>query len=399
MAAAGAGAGAGANRWQVPVDSRAPEEGTITYLQEESELKKAKGFFSFSYYSHNKLLGQQGRDKGASEGASIYIWGMYLYTKLLEEPAFCGWKILIYTDQYTYEKLSAVPADSRDYSQIQELKRNLNVIFAIINWDRHSRVEKKINGGVLRTFRARAPFDFPDKSIFIRDADTFFEKMVGRLKQPPQYFGGINEFLAYLKMVIKEIKEWEVGYLTTIQEIQTRLGKPLLIVGTGSNLIVGFKGSSTNKTLYKQKYHDNEVTGIELPFGIFAGLVSVLPGVPIYQDMNVWNECVDYLNTRSVKGNLITKANNTYHQFSDNDRIESIGRDEQMYLYILMRLSKDNLFIYDIDLGDLTVPTPESIDIRFHEFNLARYKKALGLSGGRRKTYRRKRPHRQTRKH
>ncbi len=391
--ATAAGAGEEVNKWQVPIDTIVPEDGTITYLQKESKIKEANGFFSFSYYNHERTLGQRWRDKGTS----IYIWGMYLYTKVLEENPFDTWKIIIYTDEYTYNKLlSRTQEETYDYSRIQALLTNPNVIFAIVRWDRHTRVENKINGGALRTFRSRAPFDFPDKTIFIRDADTFFDGLISNLKFPARLGASFDRFV---QDCIKILYEWETGYLTTILEIQTRMGKPLLIVGTGSNVIVGFLGPSTNKTLYKKSYHDNEVSGIKLPFGIFAGMVSVLPGVPMYQDMHAWNQCVYYLNMRSVKGNLITKGNATYHQFSDNNADQAMGRDEQMYLYILMRLSKDNLFIYNIDLGDLTTPTPEKIDMPFHEFNLAEYKKALGLSGGRRKTYRRKRTHRRTRKH
>jgi hypothetical protein len=78
-----------------------------------------------------------------------------------------------------------------------------------------------------------------------------------------------------------------------------------------------------------------------------------------------------------------------------------MGRDEQIYLLILMRKSIENLFIYHIDLGDEAIPKQETIDIPFHEARLAEYKKAIGFSGGRRyrKTYRRKRAKHSTRKH
>jgi hypothetical protein len=380
--------------WQVPIYSNRPEEGTLQYLQDESTLKTAEGFFSFSYYNHDKIRGQSWKDKGTS----IYIWGLYLYTKVLEIEPFQKWKLLIYTDQYTYEKLQALTSDDLDYERIQALLTNPKIVFVIVNWERHMRKEKKVNGGALRCFRSRAPFDFPDKLVLIRDADTFFDDIVSRLQFPAR-FG--PRYLSYIKMVAQMLQDWETGYVQVIQHVEKEMGKPLLVVGTGSNVTLSLMGANVKVPLYKKNYHDNEISGIKLPFGVFAGMVGVLPGVPIYQTMDAWNECVDYINYRSTKGERVTENDNTFYRFSNNKTPQAMGRDEQMYLYILMKKSISNLFFFHIDLGDLETPTIEKIDLPFHEARLAEYKAAIGLAGGgrRQKTYRKKRSNRITRKH
>jgi len=157
MSAAGAGSGEEKTQkiWQVPIYSKAPEDGIITYLQDETTLKTAKinktengkntpipvdGYFSFSYYNHDKIKGQNWGDKGTS----IYIWGLYVYMKLLEKEPFQTWKILIYTDEYTYDKLKRVAQQSTpDSERIQALLTSTKVVFAIVTWDRHMRSEKK----------------------------------------------------------------------------------------------------------------------------------------------------------------------------------------------------------------------------------------------------------------
>jgi hypothetical protein len=381
--------------WQVPIYSKDPEDGTITYLQDETTLKTAEGFFSFSYYNHDKIMGQRWQNKGTS----LYIWGLFLYTKVLEAERFRTWKMIIYTDQYTLEKLRATTDEENDFPRIQALFTNPNVVFAIVNWDRHTRSTNKINGGALRMFRSRAPFDFPDKLICMRDADTFFDNTVTKLRARGR-FRSDDDFNRFLVMMILHFKEWEEGLLSNLAILQENYGKPLLVVGTGSNILGGVEMSS-GPALYKKNYHDNELTGAKFPFGIFAGMVNVLPGVPIYQTMDTWDECVEYLNRRSIKKEQVTKNNSTFHVFTNNETPQAVGRDEQIYLLILMRKSIENLFIYHIDLGDLTIPKEETIDIPFHEARLAEYKLAIGITEGgkRRKTYRRKRTHRRTRKH
>ncbi|NBP58688.1 hypothetical protein EBU71_19535, partial [bacterium] len=88
--------------------------------------------------------------------------------------------------------------------------------------------------------------------------------------------------------------EWERLFFELIPAIQDRLQKKeVLIVGSGTphSGIVG----------YKRDWHSNELLSKDSPLGIFAGLVGITPGVPVFQEYSAWNNFIDYVDARSVK--------------------------------------------------------------------------------------------------
>lgn len=401
--------------YRVPLQLKNPEEGDIEYLAPKEFLDSAEGFFSFTFYIRDSEFGET-----TPKQKELYLKGLNYYRQILKMPPFTTWKIVIYTDEYTMNKLHEVQAlntsvmktnsmrnrEEKINTEIfKELSASLvtdpDIVFAVVTWPRYQRRKgvAQINGGVLRSLRSRLPFDFPDKYVFIRDADTFFDDTLKRLN-----LGGLyrseGEHSPELWQRAKDnfrdsLHEWEKTFLETIPEIQKVMKKKeLLIIGTGS---AGFYS-----TLYKKAWHSNELLGKNSPFGVFAGAVSVTPGVPVYQTMRVWDDFIDYVSQRSVRNEAhpISKfqkkyleyknynpnsaiknydeykeyiigrhANkergaayvkeleeDVYYTFSNDEDLHRIGRDEQLYLFIIMPESLDNLFIFNLSLGDLNAP-------------------------------------------
>lgn len=420
--------------YKVSLYTRNPEEGNIEYLASRDSLEATTGFFSFSFYIRDKISGER-----TPKGADLYLKGMNYYRMMLDTAPFDTWKLLIYTDEFSYTQLVNLQTIDTSTIKTQSMRdelisikqysapllNNSSVIFAIVKWPQHQRRKgvPQINGGVLRSLRSRAPFDFPDKFIFIRDADTFFEGHLKQLDYAGLYRTPNDEYNEESHQKVKNkfrdnVYTWEKTFLEKIPEIRASMKKePVLIVGTGQ--------AGRYNSLYKRPWHSNELTGKDAPFGIFAGLVSVTPGVPVYQDMRAWDDFVDYVNGRSIrneehptsmlesayknvrgysgvprsdpinaeafekykKNSINTFKNkaigeerirelekNIFYYFSNNDKIHRIGRDEQLYLFVIMPRSLENLFIFKAGLDQLY---PPDVDFDFNEVRQREYRAAL----------------------
>lgn len=411
--------------YTVPLYSKDPSEGSIEYKASKGVLMAATGLFSFTFYMRDNILGER-----TTKGTDLYLKGLHYYRQILSKEPFNTWKLLIYTDKYTYTQLHELQTldISTLYRSKQEELRILqrysgyllgdpNVIFAVVDWPRHQKRmgRPSVNGPALRPMRSRAPFDFPDKYVFIRDADTTWDGRLTRLN-----FGGLyrtendryneNAHEAAKQEFVDDLRIWEASLLTTIPTIQEYMKtKGVMIVGTGS--------TSLYERMYKRQWHSNELEDKDSPLGIFAGYVSVTPGVPVYRDLRAWDEFIEYMNLRSVRINTMGKSmfersysekderlsaeniaklynerlekfknkehgakvlkemiENVYYPFSNNEKIHSIGRDEQLYLFILMPKSLDNLFIYHYKLGN---SENASIDVEYDKEMKAMYIDAL----------------------
>jgi hypothetical protein len=472
------GAAAGSGHFQVPLHSKKPEEGSIDYLFDRSDIDKADGLFSFTFYLENYI-----------EQGLLYILGIYIYSQILKlsfdsgENPFSKWKILIYTDRYSYEKLKTIYVENNSVEKLKNLPmheifyvergklaekeaqkylgllfHNPAVLFAIVTWPSQMRQKKsgKVNGYALRPFRSRAPFDFPTKVIFIRDADTLFQRSIqileNKLTDPSKrkntyYYSfrlsGIasedvienseKTVTPYFKNLIMKIGQWEKDFYTEIPTIQTFLGKPPLIVGAGT---------ISSGEFYLKNWHANELLGKKAPFGIFAGFVNVVPGNPLFQTVDAWDEFLDYQTARSYpiqkasqfqltysvftpeeeekktknllenweetsklfgfKGNQleqnvkqkreeynVMKKNILENIYSNNLRRERIGRDEQLYLFIFLPKILDSLYFYKIHLSD-SPDEDHKANYNFHERRKSMYSESLEkgfqkAKGGKRK--------------
>jgi hypothetical protein len=414
MSSGEVGAGAGSSTNTVPLYSKDSTEGSITYLASKETLDATPGFFVFTYYIRSPIFGEQ-----TYKQSSLYLDGLNAYRKIVEKTSsFKSWKLIIYTDQYTYDEMkrqtytkvnisNTNTMDTRRAKYKEDvasfniftlskiLLEDPNVVFAIVSWPKHQRLNTvaQINGPALRTLRARAPFDFPKKYIFIRDADTLFEKNLKAISI--DYKVDKSDFSR--KIFIERLSLWEEEFFNCVKEIEKMKQKPLLITGTGEG--------------YIRKFHPNEVTGKKPPFGVLAGFINATPGVPIFQTMDVWDEIIDYVDSRSTKTNSIrhpalnkelsslygyntvydfikegknskvtydefingvlqtypeedekkkekqrldSLKSNQYYEYTNNVSETSVGRDEQVYSYILLPKTKDNLFFFKILLGSNT---------------------------------------------
>jgi hypothetical protein len=394
--------------YRVPLQLKNPDEGYIEYLVPKEFLDSAEGFFSFTFYIRDSEFGE-----ATPKQKDLYLKGLDYYRQILKTPPFTTWKIVIYTDEFTIHRLRSAQTVNTSLMKNEkkwdaELFKGLSaslltepdIVFAVVTWPRYQRKKEvpQINGGVLRSLRSRLPFDFPDKYVFIRDADTFFDNTLKHLNLGGLYRNSKGEHSPELWKAAKDnfrdsLYQWEKGFFETIPEIQKVMGKQeVLIIGTGS---AGFYSS-----LYKRAWHSNELLGKNAPFGVFAGAVSVTPGVPVYQTMEAWDDFIDYVKERSIRNDNHPSSKldrkylnykrydptiNTHNKFkeyyigrrknkeqaatelkayeedisyifSNDEDIHRIGRDEQLYLFIIMPASIDNLFIFNLPLGDLNAP-------------------------------------------
>ena len=205
--------------FSVPLYSKDPNEGSIEYMATKETLDSTEGFFSFTYYIPSNA-------KELILPDLVYIKGIHSYSKLIDgvntgavgagEGAqggvFKNWKVLVYTDEYTYNRIQNIKNETVDEAgwlsdvndiknekykmhvyqtrlkiieeekgilkELQEISEYLlqKAVLALVKWPSHEHTNDRhdIHGPTLRPFRSRAPFDFPNKPIFIRDADTLF---------------------------------------------------------------------------------------------------------------------------------------------------------------------------------------------------------------------------------
>ncbi len=354
--------------FEVPLHSQRPEEGSITYLISPENVNSIQGFFCFTFYIRDPVTGEN-----IPKRPALYLKGLYSYTKILKD-VFANWKVLIYTDQFTFDQLKVIEAQKENkgtlyeretWSALQSLFRNRDsLVFAIVNWPQHQRRKGRpqVEGTALRPFRSRAPFDFPDKTIFIRDADTLFEAKLKKVFLKRENL--VDTFTTMLYT-------WESTFYSLLPEIQEKAtqGRPALIAGTGSANV----GELMNKTeIYLRNWHTNELLNKFAPFGVFAGFINVTPNVPLYKNKKVWDEFVDYVNERSKP--IHTRSEEDIVVFSNNGKVQSIGRDEQLYLFILLPQALENLVFFHVNLEDTTPPV---FDEPFHVSSLKQYEEAL----------------------
>jgi hypothetical protein len=422
--------------FEVPIKFGNPEIGSIIYHSEPEELNGVDGFFSFTLYIRAKKIGEP-----TLKDAVFYLFGLSMYKKLLESDPFRNWKLLIYTDTYTLDLLR----NSKEYKAIrnvnfdkylykpfaQELLDKENIVFAEVKWPFYERKNgiHQINGPILRTFRSRAPFDFPDKLIFIRDADTLFDETLNKIQGIG--FGQTAEGILRIyekekKEFVERLLEWEIQALRILPSIEEYLGNIPIVLGAG---YAGRNPTNTVPPLYKRKWHGNEF-GEQAPFGVFAGLINIAPNIPIYKRKEIWDSFIEYLLKRShpvpdknytLFNREFEKIKNRYgndksvyeadleaemgeekakkyidfmkkiiHTYSNNEKIHRIGRDEQFYLLFILPNARENIYFLRTDLEDLVPP------VRNNEFNRSRKR---NLVGGRKNTRKAKKTRKQITKY
>ena len=421
---------AGEENYQVNLYSRDPTEGSIEYLQLKSVLDRFEGFFSFTFYIRDRVISPESTPKSSR----LYLEGLSAYASVIQHPPFTNWGLLIYTDQFTLDQMTQILGMVYKEEEVEQIKikelmsqllNNRSVVFVKVTWPKHQRrpAVPQINGPALRSFRSRAPFDFPTKMIFIRDADTLFDPQL-KNSFMLRTFRNKETFKEKKPTFQRNLLRWEATLLGLMPQIQEFLGgRPPLVVSTG-NTAVGV--GMAPELFYKRDWHSNELTRKNAPFGIFAGFVNVAPNVPVYATPEAWDAFIDYMNAHSIKltnipssafeedyrhlkyikdpmrvlpkenlneyqANRLGKARpdyrervlevierekaNTVFRFSDNNKEPHlVGRDEQFYLFILMPRAIDNLFVFKQALWDMDLP---KLDFDYHTDRIRNYRAAL----------------------
>lgn len=316
-----------------PISSIDESEGSIRYSIEKSQVNRIRGLFAFSFYIRDPVLGEK-----TPKNSPLYIKGLLEYLKLTQREPFTEWKVLVYTDQFTYDQLDKFP---------EFWAQKENIIFGIISWPKYQRRNERpqVNGLILRTLRFRAPFDFKDSIVFIRDADTLFATKLGNASN-------LNSFTDFLY-------SWESTFLSLIPSIQEELGTPPLILATGRH---GDPNTNGTIPLYHSNGISNELTNRKTRFGVFGGFLNTVPGISVFQDLRVWDEFIQYVNQRSRRLNRRTiKQENAYYEFTNNGKPQQITRDTQFLIFFLMKNALENIVFFEVKGEDVS----PSLDMNF----------------------------------
>ena len=315
----------------VPIDTRDPTKGLITFYP--NTPTEPKGVFAFSYYnrSKQKIFTNKNIVSGASKDPFSYLKGMTTYLQLTElEGPFIGWKVVVYTDEMT----RFIIDDQKNDAMIA-FKQHPNLILAVCTWPEYEldplindkKIYKKIENVLLRTLRFHAFLDFYTVPVCIRDADTHFENLMLRI---PVLLSKKNvSGPRPLKTFIQYLFDWEVA----------------LIEHHKSS---GFLFLLTAHPGYMQDWHAN--TKLRMyTMGHMAGIVNCLPGLSEWNpenSSNLWNLSLEWLRERySIK-----LAYGKHKVISNLDSITYIGKDEQIISFVWLEhlITKCFFFYYHI---------------------------------------------------
>jgi hypothetical protein len=279
--------------------------GTIQYKAVDTALTSVediKGVFVTTFYFHDKYEGQ---DQPWTK-TDIYKKGILHMLSVTDDPAFAGWKLIIYTDQISLETpYSSTTTNLEMHKQEWEIiKTHKNTIFAIIDSTDFAVGDgtdtKTIDNAIIRAFRMRAFHDFHNIPVMIRDADTLFENIVKILD------GGRP---AKFK---EEMITWEKTFL---ENLKTKPAQTLVIA------------SQPN---YHRQWHVDPATGVSTT-GCYAAVTSTLGNIDEWKNGSLWRKCFEYLkkNTKIENVTGTRKPKNislpTY-----------IGKDEQLLSYVII---------------------------------------------------------------
>ena len=282
---------------------------TFTYEKKSNEDIGIQGVFAFSYYSH--------LEGSIIDDENIYIKGITAYSKIIkkEDSIFAKWRILLYTDEYTYKRLKE--------AGFTKFHDDPDIDFVIVTWPYYQpRNDGMINGDVVRCMRFRAFFDFITIPVFVRDADTIWSNF-GRLNIKDEF-----------------VYKWESSFLYGVEKYPNTF----------------FFGTSIG---YKQAWHKNST------LGAFAGFQSSMPIVPCFQDESLWVESMKYLQEKSMRIENPTDGSISYS--NEGDKLK-VGKDEQILIRIFVPKCMDNIFFYEVDYFSKRRSTFKNRDINSENY-------------------------------
>jgi len=155
----------------------------------------------------------------------------------------------------------------------------------------------QLDNSLLRIFRFRAFQDFPHCPVFVRDADTLFENLLGKDDIAPR------------------LAAWEV---TLWREMESRAA------ATGRRFLVA------SQPHYSRDWHVHPVSGVQTT-GCYAGLTCSLGGLDLWTSAALWRSCLAYVRAQSQR----VLADGVYKP-SDEASPRYIGKDEQLLMHVIV---------------------------------------------------------------
>lgn len=295
----------------------AAQTGTFHYLQDIRDAS-IRGVFVFSFYTHFPW----GHPDSETLAKSIYVKGIQLYVQAVQRPdsIFHGWKIVLYTDRYTYDWLRRLN---------HEFVSNPIVVVCVVDWPYYQRYSGDLWGGqvkgdVLRCMRLRAFFEFSQVPVFMRDADTLWAVQ-------------ISQHAKRIAIEPAEIYEWEASFL------RGSLNHPnTFIFGTS--------------LAYNRFWHRNDREKKLSPLGAFAGFQNAIPSVPCFQDPELWEQAITFIVERSKRTGerkptqMPNRTPEEFEVYTNNSDTTSLGKDEQILAFLILPACIRNTFFFELDL-------------------------------------------------
>ena len=292
---------------QYPVDPDAEGAGTIHYKAVEGGAQPA-GLFSMSYYCRPTETQFKAADEAHAK-PMVYRDGLLQYLRVTEQPEFRGWKLVLYVDEATLAAPLGTEATLGEHLEAQKgvwaaIMGHPNLILATVRWPEYTMgagaptsAPAQLDNSLLRIFRFRAFQDFPRCPVFVRDADTLFENLLGKGDLAPR------------------LAAWEV---TLLRELQSRAAT------TGRRFLVA------SQPHYSRDWHVHPRSGVQTT-GCYAGLTCSLGGVDLWTSGALWRSCLAYVRGQSQR----VLADGVYKP-SDEASPSYIGKDEQLLMYVIV---------------------------------------------------------------
>jgi hypothetical protein len=309
----------------VDIDPDDSKKGTVEY---KSTGSKPKGLFVTTYYFRDKACTQckdnDGTDLPDQNWAKtdIYKPGLLHYLKVTEAPEFAGWKLLIYTDQQSFDNPifrneSDAVRFAKHKAEWDEIANHPNVMFGIVNWPEYSidadGSGDAIDNAILRMMRMKALHDFPEIPVFVRDADTLFENLVK------------------VRSIASELTAWEFTLWENLRRIFEAPGSPYKIL-------------IASQPNYHRQWHVHPETGQETN-GCYAAVTSTLGSMKGWTDGTMWRACLAYVrkHTQMEKNMGGKRASTTV------DKPSYIGIDEQLLSYVVIAKALEQVYFYYLE--------------------------------------------------
>jgi hypothetical protein len=171
------------------------------------------GFFSFTLYTESsKNVTKIGKlDSGDNTGikhAKLYYYGLIAYLEMVRKSKWSGWRVLIHTDELTLQR------NPKSFSIFRELGAIIGISTLL---DKYTDSEKY--RGIFRINRY-APLFFKgfDRPVCIRDADTIFDKYLGKL-----LYLDTDVFKVKFREFINYLSNWEHAFINIVNKYENKI--------------------------------------------------------------------------------------------------------------------------------------------------------------------------------